>query len=469
MSRHKPLLAASLALLFVLSMTSPASASPGAHGEAYGSTAGDPRVFEDGKACFDALLASGAADRGSTCDVLYAHIFDLLQWVPVNVQRPSSEFYQDLAQGFPGVPVGHEEYHNLNELMLNSSPGFVEYLEPGTDPRIHPERGITADVVFDPDVPITGYWYLSADFDEIATVDDIPPGSGMGPDAGILPCLTVRMVLQTGQYAFKGTDLAAGSTTKTIVSAKAAEEPGESLAETECPGAGPGDIMTPENVTEFEVTLDPLSDPVVIPRGEGFVVRVEWYQFAPGNPDDQNKVYQGQINVHTGVEHLARVLMPIQNALVIEKVDPVSFDDKIYVQVQANSPWGSYDVDPASLALTLRDPLGNEIPMQHEPPLLRYSVDHGGHFEPVIAVFEWDAKAQNLAPGSYTIEATAKNWQHSATATASTPMEVEGKRIIIRGPDEVPEVPAEESPLAATGLLLTALLGLAMAMRRRDP
>lgn len=447
-----------------------ATAAPGEHSSAWGSMAGDPRVYEDGAACFSEIEAQ--ARDGTACAVLYGHIFDLLNRVYINVQRPHPES-EDLARGFPGV-VGHEALFNFNELTLASTAGFVEYKDDGTNPRVHPEQGITSDVVIDTAVPITGYWYLSADFDEASGFDEFPEGSG-SPNVGVLPCLTVRMTLETGRYHDAGDVLAVGETTKHVVSRGGGNETETGIPTTDCPGARPTDVAMLGDATEFKVDLVPVSNDLRIPRAKGFVIHVEWYQFAPDGPDEPTKVYMGQTNLRTGEDHLTRVLLPIANAVTIERVTPVAFDGKIYVQVVANSPWGSYDVDPGSIALKLRGADGTEIPMLNvEEPILRYSRDHGGHFEPVTAVFAWDHMLQNLPTGSYEIVASAMNWQHTATATEIGQLEIMGHdRVELRAnTGEVTTAPSgitdkETAPGAPLALTLVLVAVLAFGARRR--
>lgn len=439
----------------------------------YGTVSGDARVLEDGAKCFEAV--AGSQD---TCVVLYGHVFDLLNAVPANVQRPPDGAI-DLSKGFTGTP-GYEPVWDFNQLDLYSSPGFVEYPPNSNEkPRLHPERGLSFDVQVSKDVPVTGYWYLSADFDEFspAGVDNAPPGSADDPSVGILPCLEVRMVLQTGRYFGSGDVLAEGSVTKTIVTADplgANQQDTSAIPATPCPN---GDTAVVENgdVIEFEVDLGVAN--ADIPRLQGFVIHVEWFNYAPGEEDNPDKVYTHQWNLHTGTDYVPRVLVPIKNPVEVSKVRPQFFDGKIYIHGVFNSPWGSYDVDHGTIGVEVFDESGAPVAANIEDPILRYSVDHNGHFKPVNATFPWDYKADGVAPGTYTVRVTAQNWQHTGThvkegqitiasdVRKSVATDSEGNSLV---GDPEAGLGAEESPLGAFAptLVVLGLLGLA-SMRRK--
>ncbi|MBW3584124.1 MAG: hypothetical protein KY455_13620 [Euryarchaeota archaeon] len=447
----------------------------------FGSTAGDPAYLEDGKECFERIgydEATGVGTDGETsCVVLYGHVFDLLNAVPINIQRPIPGT-DPIARGFSGSPNA-EPYWDLNQLTLYSSPGFVEYKsDPLAEPRLHPERGLTDDVKMSKDVGIIGYWYLSADFDEVSVAGGDPV---VNTDAGVMPCLTVRMVLQAGRVYDGREPLASGSTTKTIVSADAAgdKRAGETGHTHPCPNSD-GIISEPSKVTEFKVEMEPASGD--IPKIQGFLVHVEWYQFDPANDPDRNqKVGQHQWNLHAGDQYLNRVLFPVKNGVRIDEVRPQFFDNKIYIHGVFNSPWGSYDVDTGSIIVRVLNAAGEEVAnsltsASIEDPILRYSVDHDGHFKPVNATFPWNFKDDDLPPGEYTIEVSTMNWQHTAAAVKT------GKVIIGSSAKEVKTFDSsgeeqinadgskvnEESP-ATPVLVPGVLLGLLAfaALRRR--
>lgn len=448
----------------------------------YFATSGDEIYRQDGAECLEAVGFDPAniEEGQDTCVVLYGHIFDLLNAVPINIQPPPGA-QPDLSRGFTGAPNVEQLGFDNNQLPLYSSPGFVEYASPDdTEPRLHPERGITDTVDLSDTVPVTGYWYLSADFDEVSVAGGDPAAN---PDVGVMPCVTVRMVLETGRVHNQGTYLAEGFETKVLVNQDGgAGGASPAPAEVDCSGFGnsaeSAEVMMPEDVTEFKVDMGVAKGD--IPKIEAFLVYVEWYQWHPGDPDNKEKIGQHQWNLHTGGEYRNRVLIPVKNPVRIEEVRPQFFDGKIYIHGVFNSPWGSYDVDPSSIEITIKDADGNVVEANNiEPAILRYSVDHDGHFKPVNATFPWDYKADGLGPGEYSIEVTAMNWQHTGIAKKV------GKVVIGSNADDVETFDdsgnkqenidtrlnqAEEGPGAGVILLTTALLGLlgAARYRRRD-
>lgn len=285
------------------------------------------------------------------------------------------------------------------------------------------------------------------------------------------------MALQTGRFWEQGDILAEGSVTKHVVTASALagqENPG--IPETPCPNqSGDPAVVDVGDVIEFEVDLGIASGD--IPRLAGFVVRVEWFQYAPSDPDEKDKIYQREWNLHTGPEYIPRVLIPLQNPVSVEKVRPQLFDGKIYVHGVFNSPWGSYDVDHGTIGVEIFDESGAPVDATIDAPILRYSVDHDGHFKPVNATFPWDYQADNLPPGTYTVRMTAQNWQHTGTSMKegtiilaediqkSVATDSEGNSLV---GDPEAELGGEESPLAPMPMfVLVALAALAVLRRRR--
>lgn len=442
------------------------------------STSGDPQYLEEGKECLEAVGFSadiGPLPGAPTCTVLYGHLFDIISAVPINVQRPPSG-QLDLARGITGEPVAEQAGFNKNQLTLYSSPGFVEYQSPtDDDPRLHPERGITDDVKIDKAIPITGYWYMSADAEEVSTFGG---DHADGVDVGAMPCLTVRMVLQTGRVYGTGQTLAEGSITKTIISdgvTDTQESTGQTMDCSTIKG-GQAEIMSPNQVTEFKVDLGTASSD--IPKINAFHVFVEWYQWAPSSPDSKDKVGQREWNIHSGPSYPNRVVIPLENPVRIEEVRPQPFAGKIYIHGVYNSPWGSYDVDPGTMTLKIFDASGKEVsnPTVSEPTL-HFSVDHDGHFKPVNATFAWDYLKDDLVAGEYTIELGVQNWQHTGAAVASGKIKIGANAQDVEAFDNKGNLQknqnslmtAEESPLSPMTLIaLLAAVAIGLARLRRD-
>jgi hypothetical protein len=379
------------------------------------SHAGDENVQRDGGECFNATREL----EGTHCVVLYGHVFGLLNAVPINVQSPA-DCAPDLARGFSGeVHLGEK-----NKIDLYSSPGFVEYStercggSKDEEPRLHPERGLSSDIRVSEEVPIYGYWYLSADSAEFS-----PLGIGSGEDAepsmGVMPCVSVRMQMWTQRHIGQGTLLAEGTTTKTVVSTpQAAGDTSASngLIVDPCPGAD--GTIDPQQVTEFQVALEPVTE-LTIPEHEGYVIGVKWYQHDGGDPADDPNIMQREWNLRTGSQYPNRIVMAVEDSIRIDDMRLVEFGGSLWIVADINTPWGSYDVDTANIRLEFEDADGQPVPIDHlAEPRLDYSVDHDGHYDPVNVRYEWDHRNEDLPPGTYTVRLVATNWQHTEDAIA---------------------------------------------------
>lgn len=473
------LMIAAVGLTAMLVLGNPSVASHWANEnphEKFTSEAGDPAYIEDAQDCWDQIGEDG--DRH--CVVLYGHVFDLLNAVPINIQRPSPNC-DSLARGFTSTPPV-EPYWSFNRISLFSSPGFVEYNQNDCDsPRLHPERGLTSDVNVAQDVDILGYWYMSADMFEVNAIGLNTGGQGPLPHMGVLPCLTVRMELHTQRFVGQGELLAAGQTTKTVVSTPYGQGINEELPipQPPCPSdQDPGGVMNATEVTEFKINLGQISRE--IREHEGFVVGVQWWFHDMGDPDwSQDKVYHREWNLHTGPDYPNRIVLAVEDSVRVERVQPQLFDGKIYIHSVLNSPWGSYDVDTQNIRVQVFDENGNEVAdhtsAHMADPILRYSVDHDGHFKPVNATFPWDFEQEGLEPGDYTIRVTVTNWQHTHDAyreagfTIRDDLSVEGRGSDgeIYSGDNVDTGEAPGVGIIAAALAAVVLAGI-VSLRRRQ-
>jgi hypothetical protein len=470
MNRFLALMALSVTGLLLFSTAATAWHMPNENEHVkFTSIAGDARVQTDGADCIEAVGHSINGEEKSHCIVLYAHNYDLLQPVPINVQRPP-ECFPDLAQGFTGTP-GIEPFWTFSRAVLYSSAGFVEYEESrcaseNYKPRIHPERGLTSDILIDRSADILGYWYLSVDTAEFTPAGQ--DGHNNGLNMGVMPCVTVEMVLQTGRFPGSGTTLATGRTTKTMVTTPDVLGDAPDLpAQPPDPCEGSDGDIAPGRVTEFKVNLGKAT--ADIPEHAGYIIIVRWFQHDGGNSEEENNVIMREWNRHNGADYPNRVIIPVQESIRIERIRVQEFDSKLYFHTVLNSPWGSYDVDTRNIRVEVFKENGEAVPLQHlAEPILRYSVDHDGHFKPVNATFPWDYKKENLPDGRYTVKVTVPNWQHTAEATRSSSFGITASGVE-SDDDERPPPIEEESPMGAllvTSLALFAALGIALRRRR---
>lgn len=439
-------------LIVLLLMLSP-GATAQTQTEKYGSFSGDENVRADGARCFDAI--EGRDDV--SCTVLYAHPFDLLNLLYINTQRPPDHL-GELSRGYANAPGIEALWSGNNEFVLVSSPGFVEY---GTHdpPQTSHVRGLGYDLDLAAEVDIWGHWYMSADFDEYGplAIDRIPDGSphgpGKDPSYGMMPCLTVRMALAEGRNP-GGTVLAEGQVTKTIVTGMHLDDADDPAVPDHTCGTGDEAAVEIDDIIEFEVNMGPAKGP--IDAAEGFNILVHWWNHAPGEPDDQDKVYMHQWNLRSGPEHMPRVAIPVMDAIRIDSMVPEFQDDMLFLQTEIISPWGAYDVDPGNIGVSIFDADGDPVAATHlEGPVLRYSGVHTHLTDPVRGVFSWDHQADGVPPGEYTLRVHALNWQWTGDATREV-------RVVI------PEAHVEEGPdagVAAAALGLLALIGLVRLRR----
>lgn len=411
---------------------------------AFGSQAGDPRTVEDAGECLEEVQ-----DREElACMVLYPHIWDDRWMVPVNTQRPADCLGDvESSHVFDFLP-GNDEA----ESIWFSSPGFAEYAtqEDGNscEPEItHPERGLTRDLVLSPESNITGYWYLASGLSEPSA----PIGSGQALSAGSMPCMTVEFTMRNGKFTEDGDVIAHGSTTKTIVSTPGGTDPDPLPIEDPCPGSL--GTVDPGSVTEFRVDLG--TPQFTVPQDKGFIVLVHWYQWNPEVLGEDLPVKQSHWKVLAGPEHANRLTVPVVEPLSVDGLDLQEEDGSVQIRSIINSPMGSYDVDVQNIRVEVFDDAEEKIDLKHlQEPILRYSVDIGGHFRPVNVTFPWDLEKEDLDPGTYTVRMSATNWQHTHDAMNETTFTIPAQA-------EVQGSPGAGFPVIAL-LLLTALV-----LRRR--
>lgn len=322
---------------------------------------------------------------GAVTVALFGHIFDLLQPVPMNTQPMNDA---DLARGFGTPTVAEAQGEGLNAMRFYLSPGLVEYntTENGI-PRVHPERGVSFDILLDASQDVIGHWFMSVRPLDVPQLGS--PGGG-GPEAGPMPAFTVRMTLREGDDP--GADLDSGE----LVAQGATTLPPEAWA-----AQGP---------TEFVVNLGkPVKDRV--DGNAAMNLKVEW--FNADTPAGQ--VAQRDWVLHTGSAYPNRVELAVANPIAIYCLNPQPVGDaRIAFQTQLNSPLGNYDLDASSLAIEVTGP---STPRSiSAPSIIQKSWIHNHHFEPVQVVWTWDWRAEGAAPGSYTVKVSGKTLQGTAFA-----------------------------------------------------
>lgn len=373
---------------------------------------------------------------------LYAHIYDLLQTAPMNTQPMIA---LDLARGFglpsaSGAPV--EGLDTPSSLRFVSTPGLVEYniTEDGF-PRMHPERGISYDVLFDTSQSVVGNFFLGV------KATDVPQaGQTTGPEAGVAPGLTVRMTMRVGDNV--GADLDAG---EIIAQGSTTLDPTQWAV----------------NGAPIEFIVD-MGTPLVdrIPGDEAFNVLVEWYNAE--SPTGASFTQRDWV-VHTGAEYPNRVEIAVANPLAFYTLKPTPLgDDRISMHAVMNSPFGNYDVDVANITFSVEGPT---VPRSiGAPHVVQRSFEHNHHYAPVELTWVWDYRSEGATPGEYRVRVEAENIQKTASVTKSATFLVPERGRAVGFDDAGNEVApqgveaAKETPFPVALALVVVVL---VALRRR--
>lgn len=425
---------AALVILALAALPSTVQAGPEA-----GDKARDRLIAHDSEVCRNGVAAAGT---DATCTVLYAHLFALLQGVPLTTQPPTNAC-PDLAKGFTTVPA-FPPLFDTARVDLWTMVGPIEYPRAGCEARLHPERGLAGDVRLEARVPLAFHWFLSADTDDVSLLID--PSE---PDTGAMPCVEVRVTLQTGRVFGQGNVLAQGSARRTVLSSNVAEP--QRLPQFD--PCAEGELVLAHHpflevapVHEFPVSLGPVGVP--LPRRQGFVVHVEWSQVRDG-PIQAN---QREWNVHSGADYRNRLVVPVVSPLRMEPPQVERYGrHHLIINASVQSPWGTYDVDVDSIRLDLLDGNGFAIPPRSlTGPLLRYSTDQHANVHPVNATWAWDFLKAQSSPGPYTVRVSAGNSQHTDTLAQETVVDV--PRMVVR------PSPSLGAPLLLLGLAAAVVL-----------
>ncbi len=178
-------------------------------------------------------------------------------------------------------------------------------------------------------------------------------------------------------------------------------------------------------VWKFDVNL---GNPVIdrIPREANFVMVFSWHNVVAGG---EYAVPTARIN--SGEFFPTSFTMPVKNPFTVGVVYPQEIYGKLVITGIIGTPWGSYDIDPESVALTITDDKGREVEATSIERVASFSVAHGGHYKPVNVTYVWDHRADDLKPGKYAATLQAKNYQHSATDETTATFEVDAAGRIV--------------------------------------
>jgi len=424
----------------------------------------------------DPQEAARRQPRAETPTTLYFHI-NGFQDFPINTQKPDDRYAPPgstvgsftNSNGCVRDPTGQaglvsQEYHTFYGYL---SPSYVQYdiIENGK-PRIHQERGISADVELAGDFELV--WYLET---QVASADMTPDINGL-PAPVVLPNVVVRASMRAGDAVsvgnqayedgpllaegHSGPHLLAGENTNAVRSS----EPEGTV--TYIP------LANGHHLYEFRLPMR-LSQPV-IPQEDGANLRVDVLLDNPAC-DGPGYLMPNSVRVHTSPEHRPRMQLAVRNPLMIPMLHPQFVAGDLVIHAAANSPWGNYDVDEGDLRLTIEGPsVARSLERHRSEDLDRLVKGHNGHHLDLPVVYLWDHEADGAKDGIYTVTFRIRNDQGTAEAVATARFQV-GKDQGMCGEDGLVCAPAgerEEAPGPGAALLLLAAGALAAKRRRQD-
>jgi MYXO-CTERM domain-containing protein len=458
----------------------------------------------------DPAPAGGAEDAAREAQVItfYGHVFGngYDSPMPANTIPPTGDALQSTWQDHQCFddPTGQVaspcDQDPINKLILFATAGPVQ-VHRARDfnySALHNERGHAKDVYLDKAKDVTAVFYAAADYFSWPLVcqngGGLPSDVGCpwpqwGWDPGIIPGFTVEATLyqatlgEYGQGASEPPPIAEAIPTAEVIAHGV---------------VGPQDLKTglpgSPNVQEFSINLGPpLVD--IIPKENDFFLVFNWYELVNGQ-----KVGVEYMKPWSGELFPTRFTLPVRNPFDVELVIPQFLHDKLVVHGVLSTPWGSYDMDLASVGLDIRDSAGQPVRADHLTRFGDYSVAHGAHFTPVNITWVWDYKADGVRPGAFSATVRGCNFQHTAcsetpavfelradgspgrvsigrsgqqTATAGLLARLEEGAAGLGGePVGQTQAPPAQGPAPAKtpgpelGLVLLGLAGLALARRR---
>jgi MYXO-CTERM domain-containing protein len=198
-------------------------------------------------------------------------------------------------------------------------------------------------------------------------------------------------------------------------------------------------------------------------------VRIDWYQRDPaGVIIQEDQFAEGYMRLFASPEKQPRLEFNVMNPVYISFIHPQVAAGTLLIHTGVNSPWGTYDVDPANITMTVQGPAQ---PQTLQQVVAQNQHVHGLHHLDAEITYLWKFRDENAPNGDYTITMQVPNLAGNAIATGTAGFKIEGKRAfgIADTGEEVPNTAADESSDSpAVGFLaVLALAGAAIAIRRR--
>jgi hypothetical protein len=406
-----------------------------------------------------------------TATSLYFHIFDTFNKFVINTQPLNSEFFDVGGTNFPtlsGTPANNEQVgeYDLNTIYGTSTAGPVEYnVNENGRPRFHPEQGIAADVIFDPNSSPIAYLYL-----------DVRDAIGGDSSGMILPDFKVDITMREGDdpgpegKLDEGALIMSGSLRATIYDGQTAgaTNDGAAGASPVTEGAGWGGVLVPNADGIVELAIPLVNAQEKIPKKEAFNIRIDWYQMSSSPGFEEDQFATGYMRWALTEKYTPRIDLNIMNPIFIEFIHPQPAAGVVLIHTGVNSPWGTYDVDIGNISIGIDGPV---VPDKLTKVVAQNAVVHGLHDKAAEVTYLWRFRDQGAPDGEYTITYEVDNYHRTAKATGQATFVLEGKKAYaydesgdLAGETDI--TPVEESP--GVGLLgAIAMLGAAVLVRRK--
>lgn len=325
--------------------------------------------------------------------VLYFHHENFLQNAVINTQPIHPDEPQLQSAGLmPTLITGNEVccHFTSHGFGAYSSAGFVE-IQDG-EWRTHQEPGVAEDIQIVGDT-ITLYYYLSAYPVPTKTSDNPAPGHtavAVAPQVGVHAVMTAGRNPGIGRVIAEGDSGTSGRINILYL---------------------PNDVQPPIYEVRVDLAVVEKTIPSVWNDGKGYAVQVTPYQVR--DPTLGAEVTQSEVRAHAGPQTPPHMVVEIADPLVTKSMRTTLFNNALYFRWSVTSPWGSYDVDDRTLAITVSgaaeaDPSKAGI---SRPYNVRHFTDHNGHFKPTNVTWKFDYRRAALPDGAYTAQMSVLNLQ----------------------------------------------------------
>lgn len=401
------------------------------------------------------VLLAIPAGQASTPTTLYAHIINV-QDMPINTQAPYPDYTTSAAFGPMTPTLRCLDSANPGAVGLTgydyavaygyASPNLVEYGMPSAngDPRVHPERGIAADVHINVTTPVVLTWYVAGPAIEFSQAQAANPAPI--PDVKLRATIRAEDGISIDDRSYNsGTVLLHGeSPAVTLVADQVI--PGENGAEGVTAMGQRGDHW----VYEFQVPL--VVDVATLPAQEGFNLRIDLMMELDQCDAPDEHLMPVSVGAYTDADLRPRIDLAIVEPFVLDYADPQFIEDDAILHFGVNSVWGPYDLDLDQAELTFTGPSAEGADFVLQPFVKRYHVHGHSSFEPVQMTYVWTDGNRTMQPGHYEATLRIPNLQHTATLEARIAFD---------------KAPANDAPAPTAPLLALGLVAVAALVRRR--